>query len=76
MFPSPAASLAILLMMGETLVGPYSWILGRQFWYASTTPWIPDQKEHRRHGQNKGNINKASYTCRQTSNCKLKDKVR
>lgn len=45
MLPSPAASLAILLMMGETLVGPYSWILGRQFWYASTTPWISDQKE-------------------------------
>lgn len=32
MLPSPAASLAILVMMGETLVGPYSWILGRQFW--------------------------------------------
>lgn len=45
MLPSPAASLAILLMIGETLVGPYSWILGRQFWYASTTPWISDQKK-------------------------------
>lgn len=45
MLPSPAASLASLLMIGETLVGPYSWILGRQFWYASTTPWISDQKE-------------------------------
>lgn len=45
MMPSPAASLAILLMIGETFVGPYSWILGRQFWYACTTPWISDQKE-------------------------------
>lgn len=47
MLPSPAASLAILLMIGETLVGPYNWILGRQFWYASTTPWISDQRKHR-----------------------------
>lgn len=46
MLPSPAASLAILLMMGETLVGPYNWIFGRQFWYASTTPWISEQREH------------------------------
>ncbi len=45
--PSPAASLAILLMMGETLVGPYNWILGRQFWYASTTPWISGQREQK-----------------------------
>lgn len=57
--PSPAASLAILLIIGETLVGPYSWIFGRQFWYASTTPWI---SAHRKHSTKKSNMNTVVYT--------------
>lgn len=61
MLPSPADSLAILLIIGETFVGPYSWILGRQFWYASTTPWISGEHEmqHNYAGLKRESINEA-----------------
>lgn len=43
---SSEAEEATFWMIGAMLVGPYSWILGRQFWYASTTPWIPETHAH------------------------------